>query len=60
MLKILYIFQRHKDIVHKDKDYLPKIKTAQICTKDESSERICQDADSKDKDTKYKLDIFLM
>ena len=65
--KILYIFQRHKDIVYKDKDELLKTKMnyqRQRCPKDVPKTKALRedvkDGDSKDKDAKDKLDVFLM
>ena len=65
--KILYIFQRHKDKVYKDKDDLPKTKTtyqrqrrAKDVPKMEVLREDVKDADSKDKDAKDELDVFLM
>ena len=62
--KILYIFQRHKDIVYKDKDELLKTKMnyqRQRCPKDVPKTKALRedvkDGDSKDKDAKDKLDV---
>ena len=65
--KILYIFQRHKDVIYKDKDDLPKTKTTlqrqrqpKDVPKTEALREDAKDADAKDADAKDKSDVFLM
>jgi hypothetical protein len=65
--KILFIFQRHKDVIYKDKDDSPKTKMIyqrqrqpKDIPKTEALREDAKDADSKDKDAKDKSDVFLM